>query len=93
MTIEEILVKLDTYDYSTFQREALQAAILQQEAITPALLSIIERIASNPRFLDENSDFMGFTYALYLYSRNFGKNVLIHLLCNTLLTWEQRLRH
>jgi len=38
MTIEEILAKLDTYDYSTFQLEALQAAILQQEAITPALI-------------------------------------------------------
>ena len=65
MTIEEILAKLNTYDYSTFQREALQAAILQQEAIIPALLSIIERIASNPRFLDENPDYMGFTYSLF----------------------------
>jgi hypothetical protein len=69
MTIEEILAKLDTYDYSTFQREALQAAILQQEAITPSLLSIIERIANNPRFLDENPDYMGFTYALYLLAQ------------------------
>lgn len=76
MTIEAILAKLDIYDYSTFQREDLQAAILQQEAITPALLSIIERIASNPQFLDENSDYMGFTYALYLNSRNFGKTCL-----------------
>jgi hypothetical protein len=69
MTIEEILAKLDTYDYSTFQREALQAAILQQKAITPALLSIIERIANNPQFLDENPDYMGFTYALYLLAQ------------------------
>ena len=69
MTIEEILAKLDTYDYSTFQSEALQAAILQQEAITPSLLSIIERIANNPRFLDENPDYMGFTYALYLLAQ------------------------
>jgi Protein of unknown function (DUF1186) len=70
MTIEEILAKLNTYDYSTFQREALQAAIMQQEAITPALLSIIERIANNPQFLDENPDYMGFTYvALYLLAQ------------------------
>jgi hypothetical protein len=69
MTIEEILAKLDTYDYSTFQREALEAAILQQEAITPALLNIIERIANNPQFLDENPDYIGFTYALYLLAQ------------------------
>jgi hypothetical protein len=69
MTAEEILAKLDTYDYATFQREALQAAILQQEAITPRLLSIIERIANNPQFLDENPDYMGFTYALYLLAQ------------------------
>lgn len=69
MTIEEILAKLDNYDYSTFQREALQAAILQQEAITPALLSIVERIANNPQFLDDNPDYIGFTYALYLLAQ------------------------
>ena len=69
MTIEEILAKLNTYDYSTFQREALQAAILQQEVITPALLSIVERIANNPQFLDENPDYMGFTYAIYLLAQ------------------------
>jgi hypothetical protein len=58
MTTEEILAKLDAYDYSTFQREALEAAIQQQEAITPALLNIIERIANNPQFLDENPDYI-----------------------------------
>ncbi len=76
MTIEEILAKLDTHDYSTFQREALQSAILQQEAITPALLSIVERIANNPQFLDDNPDYLGFTYALYLLAQ-YRKNVLI----------------
>ena len=69
MPIEETLAKLDTYDYSTFQREALQAAIQHQEAITPALLNIIERIANNPRFLDEHPDYMGFTYALFLLAQ------------------------
>ena len=69
MTIEEILAKLDTYDYSTFQREALQAAILQQEAITPALLTIVESIANNPQFLNDNSDYIGFTNALYLLAQ------------------------
>ena len=69
MNIEEILAKLDAYDYSIFQRDALEAAIKQQEAITPSLLNIIERIASNPQFLDDNPDYIGFTYALYLLAQ------------------------
>ena len=49
MNTEEILAKLETHDYANFQREALHAAILQQEAITPALLDIVGRIADTPR--------------------------------------------
>jgi hypothetical protein len=74
MTIEEILAKLDTYDYSTFQREALKAAILQQEAITPALLSALLRIRNS---LTRILIIWGLPMP-YIYSRNFGKNVLIH---------------
>lgn len=69
MTIKEILAKLESHDYSTFQREALQAAIQQQEAITPALLNIVEHIANNPGFLDEHPDYSGFMYALYLLAQ------------------------
>ena len=69
MTIEEIFAKLDTYDYSNFPSEALEAAIQQQEAMIPALLSIIGRIGNNPHFLDESPDYMGFIYAIYLLAQ------------------------
>jgi hypothetical protein len=69
MNTEEILAKLETHDYANFQREALHAAILQQEAITPALLDIVGRVADNPQFLDDNPDYMGFTYALFLLAQ------------------------
>ena len=48
MTLDEILTHLETTDCSTFQREALQEAVKQQQEITPALLAIIERAANDP---------------------------------------------
>jgi len=69
MTIEEILTKLETQDYANFQREALHAAILQKEAITPALLDIVGRIANTPQILDDDPDYMGFTYSLFLLAQ------------------------
>jgi len=69
MTIEEILTKLETQDYANFQRKALQAATFQQEAITPALLDIVGRIANTPQLLDDDPDYMGFTYSLFLLAQ------------------------
>ncbi|NOS90079.1 MAG: DUF1186 domain-containing protein, partial [Methylococcaceae bacterium] len=71
MTIEEILTQLKTDDFATFPLEALQAASLQQEAITPALLDIVERIANNPQILGDgdNPDCGAFTYALFLLAQ------------------------
>ena len=69
MTIEQVLTRLETRDYAVFQREALEQAILQQTAITPALVEIIARIADNPQLLEEDPDYMGFTYALYLLAQ------------------------
>ena len=69
MTIDQILTKLETPYDSIFQREALEEAVLQQEAVTPALLKIIDHIANDPEFLDDNPDYMGFTYALYLLAQ------------------------
>ncbi|MCX7088379.1 MAG: DUF1186 domain-containing protein [Methylococcales bacterium] len=72
MTVEEILEELATFDPDdpcVFPRVALQAAIEQQEAITPALLSIIERIANDPQWLEDNIEDMSFTYALYLLAQ------------------------
>jgi|PlaIllAssembly_1097288.scaffolds.fasta_scaffold220509_1 hypothetical protein len=69
MTLDKILTCLETTDYSTFQRQALQEAVKQQQEITPALLTIIERAANDPQWLNENMDYMGFTYALYLLAQ------------------------
>lgn len=69
MTPDEILKKLETRDTSNFQRKALQEAIKIQDDITPALLDIISFSANNPNWLEENYDYMGFTYALYLLAQ------------------------
>lgn len=71
MTIEEILTQLKTDDFATFPLEALQAASLQQEEITPALLDIVEGIANNPQLLGEgdNPDCAAFIYALFLLAQ------------------------
>jgi len=69
MTLDEILERLETHDAYPFQREALQEAIKIQEDITPALLGIIAFSANNPNWLEENYDYMGFTYALYLLAQ------------------------
>ena len=69
MTLDEILTHLETTDCSTFQREALQEAVKQQQEITPALLAIIERAANDPQWLNEALDYMGFAYALYLLAQ------------------------
>jgi len=53
LTIEQIIAKLNTDDDSVFPREALEDAILQQKAITPSLLGIIDEIANNPQFIED----------------------------------------
>ena len=65
LTVEQIIAQLNADD-SLFPREALEQAILQQEAITPALLDIIENVAKDPLSIDENP---AFTYALYLLAQ------------------------
>ena len=87
MTIDQILTKLESPYDSIFQREALEEAVLQQEAVTPALLKIIDHIANDPEFLDDNPDYMGFTYALYLLAQ-FREKKLILSLCNILVSWD-----
>ncbi|UOA10392.1 DUF1186 domain-containing protein [Methylobacter sp. S3L5C] len=66
LTIEQIIAKLNTDNDSIFPREALEDAILQQSAITPSLLSIIDEIAGNPQFVEDTPAFM---YALYLLAQ------------------------
>jgi hypothetical protein len=69
MSIEEILAELSTFRPGVFPREAIQAAIEQQAAITPALLGIAEQVADDPQWFDDNTDEMGFIYALFLLAQ------------------------
>ena len=69
MTLEEILSKLESPDFKTFQREALQEAIKQKEVIIPALLKILERVAKEPECLLDDGDSMGHLHALYLLAQ------------------------
>ncbi len=64
MTIPEILQKLAHHD-NKFPRAALEAAIAQQEEITPHLLEILDHTATNPDEVLNKNNF-SFLYALYL---------------------------
>ena len=66
LTIEQIITQLNTDDISFFPRKELEQAILQQEAITPALLNIIEDVAKDPQSV---YDTPAFIYALYLLAQ------------------------
>ena len=66
LTEEQILTQLNTDDSSFLPREAIEQAILQQDAITPALLTIIENVVKDPQSIDGTP---AFTYALYLLAQ------------------------
>ncbi len=61
LTVEQIITQLNTDVILFFPRKELEQAILQQEAITPALLNIIEDVAKNPQ---SAHDTPAFIYAL-----------------------------
>ena len=65
LTVEQIITQLNTDD-SLLPREALEQAILQQEAITPALLDIIENVAKAPHSVNDTPAFI---YALCLLAQ------------------------
>jgi hypothetical protein len=65
LTVEQIITQLNADD-SLFTREALEQAILHQEAITPALLTIIENVAIDPLSIEDTP---AFNYALYLLAQ------------------------
>ena len=65
LTVEQIITQLNADD-SLLPREALEQAILQQEAITPVLLEIIEDVVAYPLSIDDTP---AFTYALYLLAQ------------------------
>ena len=66
LTVEQIIAQLNTDDSSFLPREAIEQAILQQETITPALLTIIVNVVKDPQSIDGTP---AFTYALYLLAQ------------------------
>lgn len=67
MTIPEVLQKLAHQD-NKFPRAALEAAIAQQEAITPHLLEILASTTEYPDEVLDTFDY-SFLYALYLLAQ------------------------
>ena len=49
LTVEQIIAQLNTDDSSFLAREAIEQVILQQETITPALLTIIDNVVKDPQ--------------------------------------------
>ncbi len=68
MQIKEILAELEYYT-GVFPREALTRAIEEREQIIPELLDIIKRAEENPEELEDEPDYMGHVYAMFLLSQ------------------------
>ncbi len=68
MTIPEILKELELHR-GRFPLEAMQAAIEQQEAITPELLHVLEMVAGDPAAWARRTDCMLHEYALFLLAQ------------------------
>ena len=73
LTVEQILTQLNTDDSPFLPREALEQAILQQDAITPALLDIIENATKAPLSVNDTPAFI---YALCLLAQFREKKAL-----------------
>jgi hypothetical protein len=68
METAEILIRFETFK-GNYEREAVEAAIAQREAITPALLRILEELparADEPAAADE---YMAHLYAMFLLAQ------------------------
>lgn len=68
MNLKEILIELEYY-HGYFPREALEAAISEQNTITPELLKILEHTIQNAEKLVDDYDYMGHLYAMYLLAQ------------------------
>ena len=69
MIIEDILKELSHYHQGTFPREALAAAVEQQEAITPHLLAYLQELADLGENIDEDKPVDMVLFALYLLAQ------------------------
>ncbi|MBN1680937.1 MAG: DUF1186 domain-containing protein, partial [Anaerolineae bacterium] len=68
MQMQLILRKLERYD-GTFPRKAVQAAIANQEQITPELLTILEYTTQHVEALLDRPNYMGYLYAMFLLAQ------------------------
>ncbi|WP_414575333.1 DUF1186 domain-containing protein [Anabaena sp. CCY 9402-a] len=68
MQLEEILLELEN-NTKKFPRLALERAIEEREAITPILLSTLERLSNNLEELLEKEEYILHLYALYLLAQ------------------------
>jgi hypothetical protein len=67
MKIEELLESFKLYEEEYKQREAVDAAIAQQNEITPHLISVLENVLNDPeKVTDHSSDYFAHNYALIL---------------------------
>ena len=66
LTLDQIIAEFNKDEDAYFPRAALEDAIAQQAAITPALLDIIKGIANNPESLEDS---LAFTYCIYLLAQ------------------------
>ncbi|MGB6689985.1 MAG: DUF1186 domain-containing protein [Terracidiphilus sp.] len=53
----------------TLDREAIEAAVVRREEITPELLRILESTAERPDEIDSDHGYMGHFYAMYLLAQ------------------------
>lgn len=68
MKIQEILKELE-FNYGTFPRKAVEAAIANRERITPELLRIIEEAKQNVEEIFYQESYMAHIYAMYLLAQ------------------------
>lgn len=78
MDIQDVLHTFNHPPVGCFPSEAVNAALEQQEAITPHLLTILERTVSNYQSIE--LDRMDHVFALYLLSKFREKKALPHIL-------------
>lgn len=69
MQTKEILAQLKFYNNGKFPLQALQAAVNQQEEITPHLLEILQDCIDNTQQYIDNQNLMWQTYAVFLLAQ------------------------
>ncbi|HWG18900.1 MAG TPA: DUF1186 domain-containing protein [Terracidiphilus sp.] len=68
METAEIVARLRRFT-GEFEREAVEAAVAQQDEIVPALLQILEDVAERPAEIADDIDSMAQIYAMYLLAQ------------------------